>query len=125
MATLALFAILACGDTTAPEVTGTWGGPEATLVLAAQGGTVEYACGTGTIDSGWHVAGDGRWTATGQHFSGGGPVPGEGRPPHGATYTGTFRGDVLTFTVTVPDIEAVLGPYRVRRGAPGASEICL
>jgi hypothetical protein len=125
MTTLLCLAVLACADPTAPETSGRWGGPDATLVLAASGGSVEYACGTGTVDPGWRVGEDGRWTATGQHFTGGGPVSNEGRPPHAATYAGTFRGDDLTFTVAVPDLAAVLGPFRVKRDAPGASEICL
>jgi hypothetical protein len=36
-----------------------------------------------------------------------------------------FRGDVLTFSVAVPDLSLTLGPYTVTRGEPGASEICL
>jgi hypothetical protein len=125
MTSLLLLAGLGCADSTAPEVTGQWGGPDATLVLASSGGSVDYACGTGTIDPGWRVGPDGRWAASGKHFIGGGPVSNEGRPPHAATYAGTFQGDYLTFTVAVPDLASVLGPFRVRRGAPGASEICL
>jgi len=122
---LLLSSALACADPVAPEITGQWGGPDATLILSPTGGTVEYACGAGTIDTGWKLRADGRWHATGAYFTGGGPMPVEGRPPHPATYAGRFTGDALTFTVTVPALGAVLGPYTVKRNAPGASEICL
>jgi len=122
---LVLCATLGCSDPAAPEITGQWGGPNATLILAPAGGTVEYACGSGTIDAGWRAEPDGHWLATGRHFVGGGPLPDEGRPPHAVTYTGVFRGNVLTFTASVPELGSTLGPFTVRRGAPGASEICL
>lgn len=122
---VAIVLALGCSDPAAPEVTGQWGGPDATLVLAPAGGTIEYACGSGTVDAGWRAEPDGHWVATGQHFVGGGPLPVQGRPPYAATYTGQFRGSVLTFTVSVPELGATLGPFTVRRGAPGASEICL
>jgi hypothetical protein len=125
IAPLVLCATLGCGDPAAPEPNGTWGGPEATLVLSSAGGTVEYACGSGTVDADWRTEPDGHWIATGEHFVGGGPLPAEGRPPHAATYTGRFLGSALTFTVSIPELDATLGPFTVRRGAPGASEICL
>jgi hypothetical protein len=116
---------LACADPVAPEVTGQWGGPDATLILSPTGGSVQYACGAGTIDAGWTLHTGGEWRATGAYFTGGGPMPVQGRPPHPATYAGRFTGDALTFTVDVPELGAVLGPYTVKRNAPGASEICL
>ncbi len=120
-----LLAGLGCSDSTALDDTDEWGGPEATLTLSTTGGSVVFLCGTGTIDPGWGIAPGGRWNATGQYFVGGGPLPPTGRPPHPATYTGVFRGEALTFSVDVPDLELTLGPYTVTRGAPGASEICL
>jgi len=125
LALLLLPTALACADPVAPGLTGQWGGPDATLILSPSGGTVEYACGAGTIDPGWAFQADGQWRATGQYFSGGGPMPIEGRPPHAASYLGTLKGDALTFSVTVPALGAVLGPFTVKRNTPGASEICL
>lgn len=122
---LALLAGLGCADATAPVLPDQWGGPEATVMLSHTGGSVQYLCGTSTIDAGWGIAPGGRWHATGQYYAGGGPVPVEGRPPHPATYDGVFRGDVLVFSVAVPDLGSTLGPYTVTRGKPGASEICL
>jgi hypothetical protein len=122
---LALLSGLGCSEETAPSIGGQWGGPEATLLLSTAGGTVEFLCGSGTIDPGWGIAPGGPWNATGQYFTGGGPIPAEGRPPHPAAYSGMIRGDVLTFSVSVPDLSTTLGPYTVTRGAPGAFEICL
>jgi hypothetical protein len=122
---LALTAAIGCSDPAAPELTGQWGGPDATLSLAPDGGSVVYACGSGTVAAGWRIDPNGKWSGTGQYFTGGGPVPSEGRPPHAASYSGSAHGDLLTFTVSVPDLHTTLGPFIVRRGAPGASEICL
>lgn len=115
----------ACSDATAPELEGQWGGPEATLTLSALGGSVEYACGAGTIDAGWKLAADGRWTASGQHSAGGGPAPIDGRPSHPAVYAGTLQGSILTFTVEVPELDLKMGPFRVVRGADGVAEMCV
>lgn len=124
-AALGLALVAGCADATAPELEGKWGGPEATLVLSPLGGSVEYACGAGTIDAGWTLNARGRWTATGQHSVGGGPLPIGGRPPHPATYAGTFSGDALTFTVDVPELDLHLGPFRVVRSAEGQREMCV
>ncbi len=126
LAALVVLSGVGCTDATGPAaVTGLWGGPDATVTLSSAGGTVEFACGSATIDSGWQVDDNGTWRASGQYFAGGGPLPSEGRPPHPATYTGRVQGDFLTFTVTVGDLATSLGPYTVRRNAPGASEICV
>ena len=128
LAALAVLTLVGCTDPTEPAepaLTGTWGGPEATVTFTAAAGTVEFACGSGTIDVGWRLDDQGRWQASGQYFAGGGPLPSEGRPPHPAAYTGRLRDDLLTFTVTVPDLATSLGPFIVRRNAPGASEICV
>jgi hypothetical protein len=126
LAALAVLSGVGCTDSTEPAaLTGTWGGPEATLTLTMAGGTVEYACGSGTIDSGWRLDADGTWRASGQYFAGGGPLPSEGRPPHPATYAGRVQGELLTFTVKIGDLATSLGPFTVRRNAPGASEMCV
>lgn len=126
MAGAALLVLAACGSTpTAPELTGQWGGPDADLTLAVSGGSVEYACGEGTIDPSWSLGPGGQWHAAGQHFTGGGPVPPSGHPPHPAVYAGTLRGDQLTFSVTLTDLDQVLGPFTVIRGRATALNFCL
>ena len=123
---LALLAvILSCSAPTAPEAEGDWGGPDASLSLSRAGGTLSYACGTGTMDSAWVLSRDGRLTATGQHFFGGGPVPPAGRPPHPARYSGSVEGNTLVLTVTVTDLGQTLGPFRLARGGARVQEVCL
>jgi hypothetical protein len=117
--------ILACSNPTAPDPTGAWGGPEASLVLSRSGGTLSYTCGAGTIDSAWTISMDGKLAGTGQHFFGGGPVPPEGRPPHPALYSGRIEGNTLVLTVTVTDLAQTLGPFRLVRGGPVVQEQCL
>lgn len=116
----------ACGtEPTAPGLTGQWGGPEANMTLSASGGTIEYSCAEGTIDPAWTLSPGGQWRASGQHYTGGGPVPPNGHPPHPATYAGTVRGNELTFTVTLTDLDQVLGPYTVTRGQSSNLIVCL
>ena len=115
----------ACSPPTAPDAVGSWGGPFASLVLTAQGGTVTYLCGAGTIDSGWTLTSDGGFEAVGQHFFGGGPAPTEGRPPHPARYAGLIRGNTLTLTVTVTDLDQTIGPFELKRGGPPVEEVCV
>lgn len=117
--------VLACSSPTAPGISGTWGGTEASLTLTAAGGTVQYQCGAGTIDSAWTISTGGVFTATGQHYRGGGPAPAGGRPPHPARYTGHVDESVLRLTVTLPDLDQVLGPYALVRGGPVVRETCL
>jgi hypothetical protein len=126
LACAALVLAAACGgNPAAPELTGQWGGPDANLTLSVSGGSVEYACADGTIDPSWSIGPGGKWRATGQHFTGGGPVPPSGRPPHPAVYDGTVEGDQLTFSVTLTDLDQVLGPFTVTRGRSTVLNVCL
>ena len=120
-----LLCLLACDGATGPVATGRWGGPEAELVLSKKGGTVVYACGEGTIDGSWHISPGGRWSATGLHYFGGGPLPPQGREPHPASYQGTFTDSRLRFTVTLTDLGEILGPFALIRNESGPGNLCL
>ncbi len=120
-----LLAIIGCTSPTLPEVVGKWGGTQASMTLEPSGGTLSYQCGAGTIDSAWSLASGGRFTASGRHYFGGGPLPPEGRPPHPARYTGQIEGRVLTLTVVLTDLGQTLGPFRLIRGGPVVDEICV
>jgi len=123
---LCIFALLlACSNPTAPDPTGVWGGPDASLVLSRTGGTLSYPCGAGTIDSTWTLSRDGQFTGTGQHFFGGGPEPIEGRPPHPALYAGHIDRNTLVLTVTLTDLGQTMGPFRLLRGGPLVQEQCV
>jgi hypothetical protein len=116
---------LGCFSPTAPDVLGTWGGQDASLVLSTSGGTVSYPCGAGTIDSGWTLSAGGRFVASGEHFFGGGPLPPQGRPPHPARYVGQVEGHNLTLAVTLTDLNQTLGPFYLVRGGPVVVEQCV
>lgn len=120
-----LAVILSCSAPTAPEAQGDWGGPDASLSLSRAGGTLSYTCGAGTVDPAWDLSRDGRLTATGQHFFGGGPVPAAGRPGHPARYSGRIEGNTLVLAVTLLDLGQTLGPFRLVRGGPRVQELCL
>lgn len=122
---LALSVLLACSSATAPDVVGTWGGTDASLILTRAGGTLGYACGSGAIGAGWTIDPNGRFAATGVHYFGGGPVPSSGRAPHPASYAGQVRGDLFDLSVTVSDLGLTLGPFRMIRGGPIVLERCL
>jgi hypothetical protein len=122
---LALLLALGCSSITRPEVVGSWGGSEASLVLTPSGGSLNYPCGAGTIDSAWTVGPDGQFAASGLHYFGGGPVPPQGRPPHPARYSGEMRGDDLLLTVTLTDLGETLGPFHLVRGGPAVQEQCV
>lgn len=127
LTSLALLLLAACGNPTSPsqDPIGQWGGPGANLSLTRSGGTVEYGCGTGTIDSSWTLSEDGQWRATGQHFTGGGPVPPGGHPPHPAVYTGAVEGSQFTFRVILTDLGDTLGPFVLERGKTVTLQLCM
>ncbi len=116
---------LACQSTTSPTATGTWGGREASAVLTVSGGTVSYPCGTSTIDSAWSINPAGQFSAIGQYFFGGGPVPPQGGTPHPARYSGQLQGDSLTLTLTLTDLNQTLGPFHMVRGGPPVVQLCV
>ena len=116
---------LGCQSATAPDAVGTWGGREASLVLTISGGTMSYPCGASTIDSTWALSPTGQFTAVGQYFFGGGPVPPQGGTPHPARYSGQVQGDALTLTITLTDLSQTLGPFHLFRGGPPVVQMCV
>lgn len=115
-----------CSAPAAPDLSGQWGGAEANLRLTPAGGSIEYGCGAGSIDSGWTLGANGRWHATGEHYPGGGPqqIPPE-PAPHPAVYRGQARGAQLTFTVVLTDLSDTLGPFTLLRGRIATLHRCL
>lgn len=116
---------LACRSPTAPAVLGTWGGRQASLVLADSGGAVSYRCGSSTIDSAWTLSPAGQFSATGRYYFGGGPVPPGGGTPHPARYSGQILGSTLTLTVTLTDLGSTLGPFILVRDGPPVIQLCV
>jgi hypothetical protein len=123
-----LLAAAACLDgITEPDVVGEWGAPHLALVLTEVGGTLEYDCAHGTINSGWTIDSEGRLRGDGEHVQEhGGPIrEGEDVVPRPARYDGVLWGDHLHLSVTLTDSAQVLGPFDLERGKTGPVYKCL
>ncbi len=128
LARLPLLALVAgCASATAPApvVVGSWGGTQASLVLADSGGALQLPCAGGKIDSAWTLTSEGRFAAGGTYFIEAGPVPAGGPAPHPAHYVGEVAGDHLTLTITVPDLGETVGPLDLVRNGPPVRLLCL
>jgi hypothetical protein len=121
---LAVLAVGACGAPTAPEIVGTWGGPDASIILGPEGGTLQYRCGSGSMDPGWTLSASGVLEGVGMHYDGGGPLPPQGREPHPARYLGHLDGDRLTLTTVLTDQGLTLGPFELERNGALVAEAC-
>ncbi len=108
-------------------VIGSWGGDHVRLDLEEAGGTLEYDCAYGTIEPGWTLTDEGRFTGSGEHFiEHGGPVQeGEVIPARPADYSGTIDGDRMDLTVTLTDSAQVIGEFTLQRGSEGQILRCL
>lgn len=115
----------ACSSPFGVDPIGSWGSTQAHVDLKLSGGTVQYQCASGTIDSGWAKNPDGSWLATGKHYFGGGPVRDSGGTAYPALYAGSFQGDRLDFRVFVPSLGDTLGPFHLVRNGPQVSNLCL
>jgi hypothetical protein len=110
------------------DLAGTWGGEHVEVTFDTLGaGTLQYDCAHGRIEAPITIDRAGAIVASGEHVREHGGPEREGEPPdaHPATYAGELRGDRLTFTVTLTDDGAVLGPFTVRRGRPAEVLRCL
>ena len=106
-------------------VTGEWGGNHIGLTLEDSGGRIEYDCAAGTIGP---IVPDaaGRFAVRGTHTPGsGGPdIAGHVPPTFAARFTGSVRGDRMTFEGHVQN-GVRLGPFELRRGAEPGIFRCL
>lgn len=110
----------------APQLSGSWGGRGAGLVLEGGLGRLVYDCASGTVDTAILPGKDGRFSAEGTHRPGqGGPVRvGQIFTSHRATYAGEVQGEQMTLRVVVENGD-VLGPFTLTRGAEPQILRCL
>jgi len=97
---------------------GTWGGSGILIVVKTNTAALSYSCGSGTMNLPGDIADDGRFEATGEHVRRGGAAPQSGGVPdrHPAHYAGRVRGDVMTLTVLLTDVDQTLGTFELTRG---------
>lgn len=84
-----------------PSLTGEWAGDRARLTLSATGGTIEYDCGSGTINGPLRLDGKNQFKAGGlfEEYAPG-PAPADAsRHARPTVYRGTVDGDALTLIV--------------------------
>jgi len=87
--------------------TGNWGGQHIQMKVSAQSATVEYDCATGVIEGPLVLDRNGNFNLHGTHRrERGGPVRADETPRDiPATYTGSIKGNTMTFKLKVGDAE--------------------
>jgi hypothetical protein len=106
---------------------GMWGGTSIRLDVMPQGAAIEYDCAHGTIDEPLVADRDGRFTLSGTHVrEHGGPIRQDEQPDrHPARYEGRLTGETMRLTVTLTDLQQVIGTFTLTRGAGGRLVKCL
>jgi hypothetical protein len=95
---------------------GTWGGEHLQLVVTDAGGTTEFDCAHGRLDSPLAVDSDGRFDVPGTLVREVGPVhDGEEQPSQRVRYTGRTDGRTMDIEVVAATGER-LGSYSLEHG---------
>ena len=125
---LTLAATLACRDRLAApitEVTGTWGGENAGLVVSDSTVHVHIGCTLGDAGGPIHPDADGRFELVGTYNVDAHPV--DRGIVHPARFAGRIMGRTMTLTVTLTDTTLQLGPVALvygREPKMGPCPIC-
>jgi hypothetical protein len=123
-----LFGVMACaGETTGPDLSGTWGGRHLELFVFEDSVRLEFECALGTIEKALRLDGSGRFDVAGVYIRGhGGPIR-EGEIPdeHPARYAGQVRGSHMELTVILTESADTVGSFSLTRGEPGRVIRCL
>src|SRR5256712_6671991 len=97
-------------------LSGDWGGPHAALSAAADGATLQFDCGRGSITVPVQLDAQGRFDVAGEYVAQpGGPVA-PGDSGEAARYGGVVSGRQLTLTLTRTRTGVSPGPFLVRLG---------
>ena len=97
-------------------LSGDWGGPHAALSAAADGATLQFDCGRGSITVPVQLDAQGRFDVAGEYVTQpGGPVA-PGDTGEAARYGGVVSGRQLTLTMTLTATGASQGPFVLSLG---------
>ena len=106
-----IFALLACSAATSTpitDVTGTWGGENAGMIVTGPDIHVHIGCTLGDAKGPIHPDADGRFEFDGTYNVDAYPV--DRGITHPARFSGRIIGRTMTLTVTLTDTARVLGP---------------
>jgi hypothetical protein len=103
-----------------------WGGRGITMQLTAQGATIEFDCGHGSISRRIHPNASGHFRVPGTYTpERGGPVMKDNAASDlPATYEGTIRGDSMTLKIVLSDKDRQPTPFTLTRGKRGRVVKC-
>jgi hypothetical protein len=114
----------ACGST-APERLAIWGSDQASLRLAENKATVQVLApggcygAYGSID---HAVLSATFTLSGTYTQLIGAYPGSLQ--YAAEYAGTIVGNVMTLSISVPELRQTIGPFHLTSGVTSAWSRC-
>jgi hypothetical protein len=114
---VAMVSVLACSAATSAritEVSGTWGGDNAGMIVTDTDVHVHIGCTLGDAVGPIHPDADGRFEATGTYNVDAYPV--NRGITHPATFSGQVVGQTMTLTVSLTDTARVLGPVTLIYG---------
>lgn len=114
LAALALGACSAATSTQITQVTGTWGGDNAGLIVADNDVHVHIGCTLGDAAGPIRPDADGRFEAMGTYNVDAYPI--DRGITHPATFSGQVVGQTMTLTVSLNDTTRVLGPVTLTFG---------
>ena len=117
VSSVAMASILACSAATSAritEVSGTWGGDNAGMIVTNTDVHVHIGCTLGDAVGPIHPDADGRFAATGTYNVDAYPI--DRGITHPATFSGQVVGQTMTLTVSLSDTARVLGPVTLIYG---------
>jgi hypothetical protein len=112
-----IFALLACSAATSTpitDVTGTWGGDNAGMIITGTDIHVHIGCTVGDAKGPIVPDADGRFQIDATYNVDAYPI--DRGITHPATFTGHIIGSTMTLTVTLTDTARVLGPVALVYG---------
>ena len=127
---LLLCATVACGgditNDVAESAIGTWGGPEVSITVTAQGATAQFVCAHGAIAGPILEDASGNFSANGTYdFEHTSLIAGQSAvDSHLARYDGQISGTTMRVSVTLLDTKQTFGAYEAKLGSAGPSSRC-